>query len=226
MDDILDTVTAKSSTWRRADLLAAICDHTPPGPEWNGTEWARAVEHATNKVQDLHRNLEPDIAGPTRADGRSVWMDPMVKHLTHDRVVAQEERILTYVLDAQDHLATPSTTVDVTGLDPLQADVARAVAGSERVVLVVGPAGAGKTTTLTAAGLDLHHQRRTVYGIAPTAKAARVLETETGIRSDTIAKLLYEWDRSDGPRPAHRRSALPGVRGGGRGRGGCPGWPG
>ncbi len=207
MDDILDTVTAKSSTWRRADLLAAICDHTPPGPEWNGTDWARAVEHATDKVQDLHRDLDPDIAGPTRADGRSVWMDPMVKHLTHDRVLAQEERILTYVLDAQDHRATPSTTVDITGLDPLQADVARAVAGSERVVLVVGPAGTGKTTTLSAASLDLHRQRRTVYGIAPTAKAARVLETETGIRSDTIAKLLYEWDRPDGPRPTHRLPA-------------------
>ena len=207
VDDILDTVTAKSSTWRRADLLAAICDHTPPGPEWNGTDWARAVEHATDKVQDLHRDLDPDIVGPTRADGRSVWMDPMVKHLTHDRVLAQEERILTYVLDAQDHPASPSATVDVTGLDPLQADVARAVAGSERVVLVVGPAGAGKTTTLAAAGLDLHRQRRTVYGIAPTAKAARVLETETGVRSDTIAKLLYEWDRPDGPHPAHRLPA-------------------
>jgi len=208
VDDILDTVTAKVSTWRRADLLGAICDHTPPSPEWNGAHWARAVEHATDKVQDLHRDLDPDIAGPSRAgDGRSVWMDPMLRHLTHDRVLAQEERILTYVLDAQDHPATPSTTVEVTGLDPLQADVARAVAGSERVVLVIGPAGTGKTTTLTAASLDLHRQRRPVYGIAPSAKAARVLETETGIRSDTIAKLLYEWDRQTGPRPGHRLPA-------------------
>lgn len=208
VDDILDTVTAKVSTWRRADLLGAICDQLPPSPEWNSTDWARAVEHATDKVQGLHRDLDPEIAGPTRAgDGRSVWMNPMIKHLTHDRVLAQEERILTYVLDAQDHPATPSTTVDTTGLDPLQADVARAVAGSERVVLVIGPAGTGKTTTLTAASLDLRHQRRVVYGIAPSAKAARVLETETGIRSDTIAKLLYEWDRPDGPRPEHRLPA-------------------
>jgi len=208
VDDVLDTVTAKVSAWRRADLLAAICDHTPPSPEWNGTDWARAVEHATDKVQDLHRDLDPDIAGPSRTgDGRSVWMDPMLRHLTHDRILAQEERILTYVLDAQDHPATPSTTVEVTGLDPLQADVARAVAGSEQVVLVIGPAGTGKTTTLAAASLDLHRQRRAVYGIAPSAKAARVLETETGIRSDTIAKLLYEWGRPEGPRPEHRLPA-------------------
>ena len=208
VDDILDTVTAKVSTWRRADLLGAICDQLPPSPEWNGTDWARAVDRALDKVQSLHRDLDPEIAGPTRAgDGRSVWMNPMIKHLTHDRVLAQEERILTYVLDAQDHPATPSTTVDTDGLDPLQADVARAVAGTERVVLVVGPAGTGKTTTLAAASLDLRQQRRVVYGIAPSAKAARVLETETRIRSDTIAKLLYEWDRPDGPRPEHRLPA-------------------
>ena len=208
VDDILDTVTAKVSTWRRADVLGAICDHLPPSPEWNGADWARAVEHTTDKVQGLHRDLDPDIAGPIRAgDGRSVWMDPMLRHLTHDRVLAQEERILAYVLEAQDHPTTPSTTVDTAGLDPLQADVARAVAGSERVVLVIGPAGTGKTTTLTAASLDLHRQRRLVFGIAPSAKAARVLEAETGIRSDTIAKLLYEWDRSEGPRPSHRLPA-------------------
>jgi conjugative relaxase-like TrwC/TraI family protein len=208
VDDILDTVTARSSTWGRADLLAAICDHTPPQPGYSGADWARALERAADRVRDLHRDLDPDIAGATRAgDGRSIWMDPVVKHLTHDRVLAQEERILTYVLKAQDRDPRPSATVDVTGLDPLQADVARAVAGTDQVVLVVGPAGAGKTTTLTAAQADLCHQHRPVYGIAPTGKAARVLEAETGIPADTIAKLLYEWDRPDGPGAAHRLPA-------------------
>lgn len=134
-------------------------------------------------------------------------MDPIVKHLTHDRVLAQEERFVTYILEAQDPAPRPSPTVDVSGLDPLQSEVARAVAGADQVVLVVGPAGTGKTTTLTAAAVDLHHQRRTVYGIAPTAKAARVLESETGIPADTIAKLLYEWDRPNGPGPVHRLPA-------------------
>ena len=208
VDDILDTVSAQSSTWQRSDLLAAICDHTPHRAGYSGADWARALERAADRVQDLHRDLDPDIAGANRAgDGRSIWMDPMVKHLTHDRVLAQEERILTYVVEAQDRDPQPSPTVDVTGLDPLQADVARAVAGTDQILLVVGPAGAGKTTTLTAAQADLRQQHRPVYGIAPTAKAARVLETETGIPADTIAKLLYEWDRPDGPGAAHRLPA-------------------
>lgn len=205
VDDILDVVTAESSTWRRADLLGAIADHLPPRPGTSGADWARALERATDKVVESHTDLDPDLDGPTRAsDGRSIWIDPHFRHLTHDRVLAQEERIVTYVLDAQDPEPRPSTTVDVVGLDPLQAGVARAVAGHDQVVLVVGPAGTGKTTTLTAANTDLRLQRRTVFGIAPTAKAARVLETETGIRSDTIAKLLYEWDRPDGPQATHR----------------------
>ena len=36
-----------------------------------------------------------------------------------------------------------------------------------------------------------------VFGLAPTAKAARVLERDTGMFADTVAKLLYEWSRPD-----------------------------
>jgi ATP-dependent exoDNAse (exonuclease V) alpha subunit len=81
--------------------------------------------------------------------------------------------------------------------------MARAVAGHDPLVLVVGPAGTGKTTTLGAAGTHLARHHRPAFGIAPTAKAARVLAAETGIPADTIAKLLYEWDRPGGPGPAH-----------------------
>ena len=89
----------------------------------------------------------------------------------------------------------------------LQADVAAAVAGHDLLVLAVGPAGTGKTTTLRAAAVDLDRQGRQVFGVAPSAKAARVLERETGITSDTLAKLLHEWQRDD--RPPLDRYRLP-----------------
>jgi DNA transposition AAA+ family ATPase len=81
----------------------------------------------------------------------------------------------------------------------MQADVAAAVAGHDRLVLVVGPAGAGKTTTLRAAIDDLHRTGRLVFGVAPSAKGARVLKRETGIDTDTLDKLLHEWNRTDRP---------------------------
>ncbi len=83
----------------------------------------------------------------------------------------------------------------------LQAHAAAAVAGHDRLVVIVGPAGAGKTTMLRAAASDLDRHGRAVFGVAPTAKAARVLERETGMPADTVAKLLYEWARPDGPKP-------------------------
>ena len=46
-----------------------------------------------------------------------------------------------------------------------------------------------------------------MFGVAPTAKAARVLERETGVVSDTLAKLLHEWQRTD--RPPLDRYRLP-----------------
>ena len=81
----------------------------------------------------------------------------------------------------------------------MQTEAAAAVAGSDRLVLVVGPAGAGKTTMLHAAVADLMRQGRPVFGLAPTAKAARVLETGTGMHCDTVAKLLHEHRRPDRP---------------------------
>ena len=114
-------------------------------------------------------------------------------------MLVQEERILTWAMDAQADPASPSRTVERTGLDVLQADAAASVAGDDRLVLVVGPAGAGKTRMLAAAVNDLHAQHRAVFGVAPTAKAARVLERDTGMRADTVAKLLHEWQRPDRP---------------------------
>ena len=38
-----------------------------------------------------------------------------------------------------------------------------------------------------------------MFGVAPTAKAAHVLGRETGMATDTVAKLLHEWTRRDRP---------------------------
>jgi ATP-dependent exoDNAse (exonuclease V) alpha subunit len=67
--------------------------------------------------------------------------------------------------------------------------------------LIVGPAGAGKTTMLRAVGHDFHVHHRPISGLTPTAKAAIVLEQETGIHSDTVAKILHEAARGPNGEP-------------------------
>lgn len=207
--DVVEQLTTTGSTWTRADVVQAICDLAPPVSQRSGHDWARLVEGAADRVFAACVDLDPpDRGASTRAsDGRSLWIAPIESHLTHDTVLAQEERILLFAHEAVETLRSPSATVRTEGLDVVQADAAAAVAGHDRLVLVVGPAGTGKTTTLRAAADDLNSAGRAVFGVAPTAKAAKVLHDETGIRSDTLAKLLYEWRK---PVPCDRWRLPPG----------------
>ena len=126
-----------------------------------------------------------------------MWIEPTANRFTSPLVLAQEEHILAWARDAQPDIPSPSTTVGRGKLDVVQYEAAAAVAGTDGLVVIVGPAGAGKTTMLRAAVDDLRAHGRPVFGVAPSAKAARVLEVETGMVTDTVAKLLYEWDRPD-----------------------------
>ncbi len=148
-------------------------------------------------------DLDPELPEHTRrraSDGRSIWIEPTASHVTSEAVLAQEQQILDWAAEMTAFDPQPSATVERGGLDVLQHDAASAVAGYDPLTVIVGPAGAGKTTMLRAAVTALHARpHRAVIGFAPTAKAARVLEDETGMLSDTVAKLVYEWSRPDRP---------------------------
>ena len=126
----------------------------------SGRRWLDAIERSADRVLEDLVDLDPtDITMRRASDGRSVWIEPTAPRFTSEEVLVQEEHILTWAMDAQADPPAPSTTVDRRGLDVLQADAAAAVAGDDRLVLVVGPAGAGKTRMLSAAVDDLHRQR-------------------------------------------------------------------
>jgi conjugative relaxase-like TrwC/TraI family protein len=202
--DVVEQLSARGSTWTRADVLRAVCDLAPSVSQMAGRHWAQAIEYACDRVVERCVTLDPHGKGLVRAsDGRSIWLAPTEPHLTHEHVLAQEERIVLFGTEAHEAPARPSPTLDRRGLDVLQADAAAAVAGEDRLVLVVGPAGTGKTTMLRRAADDLRRNHRPVFAVAPTAKAAKVLRTETGIPADTVAKLLHEW-RHRQPGDAYR----------------------
>jgi ATP-dependent exoDNAse (exonuclease V) alpha subunit len=77
-------------------------------------------------------------------------------------------------------------------LSPAQAEACSAVAQGSLMALIVGPAGAGKTTALVPAVAYRQALNLGVFGVAPTAAAADVLATETGVAADTLDKLLHE----------------------------------
>jgi len=199
--EVIEDLSQARSAWHRMDVLRAITDRLRPQPGMSGVRWAQQLDRSVDRVLEHCVVLDPEGDRPRRAsDGRSVWIEPVAAQVTSERVLAQEEAILAWVVDAQLEDPASSPTVNRAGLDLLQADAAAVAAGQDRAVVIVGPAGTGKTTTLRAAVTDLHQHGRRVFGVAPTAKAAKVLGQETGIPADTVAKLLHEWARPDGPK--------------------------
>ena len=196
--EVIESVSSGSSTWGRADVLRAICDGQQPVTGMPAQRWLGVLERAADRVVEHCVDLDPPGTTSRRSsDGRSLWIEPTAPGLTSEAVLVEEEAIVAWAIEAQLAEPNPSTTVNVDGLDVLQADAAAAVAGWDDLVLVVGPAGTGKTTMLARAREDLHCHSAPVFGLAPTAKAARVLERDTGIAADTVAKLLYEWSRPE-----------------------------
>ena len=84
---------------------------------------------------------------------------------------------------------------------PLSGDQAAAVSAlatsGRRVDVLVGPAGAGKTTTLRAlrAVWEATHGPGSVIALAPSASAAAELSAALGIACDTLAKWDHETSR-------------------------------
>jgi ATP-dependent exoDNAse (exonuclease V) alpha subunit len=78
--------------------------------------------------------------------------------------------------------------------------VRAAASSSDRVVCVVGHAGAGKTTALAALAEAFQREGKVVIGAAPSGVAAAKLAEETGIPSATLHRVLAE---------AHGRGGLP-----------------
>lgn len=86
---------------------------------------------------------------------------------------------------------------DLSVLDASQGVAACAIAGTDGLVTVTGPAGAGKTTMLRAAFAGLTWQRRRMLVVAPTRKAASVASREVGAAASSVHALLsdhgYRW---------------------------------
>ncbi|GAA1679581.1 AAA family ATPase [Microbacterium lacus] len=101
---------------------------------------------------------------------------------------------------------------DVAILDASQNVAACAIAGTDGLVTVTGPAGTGKTTMLRAAVQALTAQRRRTVVVAPTRKAASVAVQEIGAAAASIHALLldhgYRWSTDEAGGKVWTRLAL------------------
>jgi conjugative relaxase-like TrwC/TraI family protein len=184
-------VSDSASTWIEADLARTVVAQLPPDVASSPDELLDLVDGLAADAAALCSELHPPAQAGTRTrrDGRPVSEHVTSRLLTTSRVLEQERRLIDWATDAVE-------AVPVVDPHARQDAVATAIAGQGELVLVVGPAGAGKTTATRAGVARLRTDRRAVIGLAPSGKAADVLARSAGCPAVTLAKLLHA-DRRD-----------------------------
>jgi len=213
-DHILSAMESSRSTWQmwhvRAEAQRQVRTIDVP------------AEHATALVDLLvdevldrrsvalappHDGIEePEVL--RRVDGSSVYTVAGADLYTSQRILDAEQRLLTAagrrggasVEQTAVNLALLEMAANGTALDAGQAALARQMCTSgARLQLAIAPAGAGKTTAMRALTLAWTDDGGQVIGLAPSAAAAAVLGEQTGIRTDTLAKLTWSLDHGELP---------------------------
>ena len=203
VDEAVKRLGEGQSSWRPAELLRELAATTPttvPAGAGQLTSWLDGLaDHALeSRCVDISRPVPAGV--PKRRDGRPITEPAVDRTLTTQAILDQEHQLLTWAEErAQQSAHRSHRMVLPKALDAGQVEVATAVVQGRNLELVVGPAGSGKTTALSAAAFNLSVQGRTVFGVAPTAAAAEVLATETGMKADTLDKLLVEHSLTDRP---------------------------
>ncbi len=210
--DAVAVLEESQSSWREAEVTREIARQLPTNIGHHPTGLLDLLEYLTatavkTRCVDISR---PVPAGAlVRSDGRPLTESVADRALTTQQILDQERDVLAWAQRRLDYPGADNAEVHTetaARLTPAQADVAAAVAGTSDLVLVVGPAGTGKTSALVPAVRELAIDRRHAFGVTPSAAAAQVLEIETGIAADTLDKLLVE---HDGRRPPGRAYDLP-----------------
>jgi conjugative relaxase-like TrwC/TraI family protein len=192
---MLTRLGAKRSAWNAADLrgqaeavIAQIGLVVEAGVRVELAEdlTARALQRCTPLL------LRTDVPEHVRA-------------LTTPAVLDVEADLITRLHRRAAQPAQPARLHDWTRakLDPEQAQVVAALAGTGPLLVVEGAAGAGKTTTLAATRRLLTARGRRLVVVTPTRKAAEVAARETGAEGRSAAWLTHQhgwrWD-TDGHR--------------------------
>ena len=183
---ILEVIADKKEAFTRADILRALVQYVP-----NPTKLRIAADTALRSPDliEVKSGSEPrystqeflstkaTLSANTQMMASSPAPSVLRKHI--DAAITKENATLQKV--AGSNLSTEQETA------------IRHVLTSGQLSCVIGLAGAGKSTMLSAARHPWEKQGLQVVGAALSGKAADGLETASGIESRTLASLEYSW---------------------------------
>ncbi len=189
-------MTEKSGTFNRFELTQAVAADLPAGASLT------VVEATVNRALACPAVVQVGDhwvqRRPVHAPDRTVADDRELLY-TSRSLLAVEERLLAQLaggVQTGSGVLDPGTTqlaIDTSTLGPDQAHAIRVLTNAgDRVAVMVGRAGTGKTHTLGTLRCVYEGAGWDVIGLAPSARAARELQDGAGIDSTTIARHLVE----------------------------------
>lgn len=193
-------LTEHRKDFRRADLLAAVLDAVPA---------IDTMEHAEDLVDQVL--AQSDLVAELPEQGQL--------HLTHHQrytsvAIVQAERTIVEAAAARygERSALVPADTAAAAIDVFETGAGFALSREQRAVVdrlltagngidaVIGVAGSGKTTLMSAARTAWETAGLVVAGASTAAIAAVNLETESGISSFTLASWLQRIRRGEGLR--------------------------
>jgi len=179
---VLTRLGAKRSAWNAADirgqveyLVASAGVVTDPAVRTELAEdlTARAVAKCVPLIDDIGR---PEH----------------IRGLTSHEVLAVEAN-LNSAFASRASVGGFAQPVDGGGLDQTQMQAVSTLAGSHRLIVVEGAAGAGKTATLAGARDIVEQTGQRMIVVTPTLKAAQVAADEIGTKAYSAAWLAHQY---------------------------------
>lgn len=209
-DAVLSRLEEARSTWRRTHINAETTRYVRE-LGLNETQDKGLISSIRQSIVEdsLPLHIKDTRLTPReylRKDGTSQYQRIDSELFTSERVLAAENKIL----DAASRAVIPASTVDVFelaaqkrraelaehghSLPAGQEAMAREFATSDRFLVVgIGAAGAGKTSSTRLAVDAIEASGNRVIGMAPTAATAAVMRSEMRITADTVDKILTDW---------------------------------
>jgi conjugative relaxase-like TrwC/TraI family protein len=208
-------VSVEKATWTRWNVTAEIERQLRPlrfpAPADRETAVAAVLDHALHPGTAVQltpdgANLEPALDQRSlpvvrRSNGENVLVDHGSARYTTQDLLDAEQRLLEYAHQptsyalAPDHVHTRVKSFEERNevrLDPGQRDMVLGFAADpRRLVVGIGPAGAGKTTAMRALAATWRSTGRRVVPLAPSAAAADVLSAELGCRAENLHKFRH-----------------------------------
>ena len=197
-------VTEQQAIFDRRDVLQAVATYT------NDRMSAAEIEDLADQWLGTEAAIPLEVTDGARREtigfgAAQVSLARTEQRYTTPHMLAIEQRVATRHAEGihTDHGLVKAQAVEATinlsdvELGPDQATMVREICTSgDQFQAVIGRAGAGKTTALQAAIAAWESADYHVVGAAPFAEAARNLEKETGLRSQTLEGLLTRIETS------------------------------